>query len=393
MENTEVMHSDATILSTIIANNYKKKLGEKEKIKFSQMYHGIFGDTKIVNILGDCLVDDDQKQTIYRFICCNGLTKKARYLLQENGRHAFYSTNISDKAFEGILKNYDDNNWLEEYDVEKQFDVSNARKMPIIFNYLKKDGSAVTINKECAKAIKSKLEENGIYPSRCVVEGAFRHFAYDTLDDYIKEISDADEKKEPHMTAVTSALIKLIEQKPIILDTTDKIRFAQAYHHEVGDISIMDILENNIDNKEVRGQIVKFMTVNKMSKPAPNYLAKDITSNNFGLSYVKNGINSKSLPLFKFEYNPQNWLEQYDEDMQFKDTPINHHVRRSILCKDKSQFVIDKETARKIKLSLIELDIFPAVCIMGEAFKQIGNKTFSEFTSDVKSLTLKGGRN
>ena len=35
--------------------------------------------------------------------------------------------------------------------------------------------------------------------------------------------------------------------------------------------------------------------------------------------------------------------------MQFKDTPINHHVRRSILCKDKSQFVIDKETARKIK--------------------------------------------
>ena len=81
MENTEVMHSDATILSTIIANNYKKKLGEKEKIEFSQMYHGIFGDTKIVNILGDCLVDDDQKRTIYKLICCNGLTKKARYLL------------------------------------------------------------------------------------------------------------------------------------------------------------------------------------------------------------------------------------------------------------------------------------------------------------------------
>ena len=141
---------------------------------------------------------------------------------------------------------------------------------------------------------------------------------------------------------------------------------------------------------ELRKPIIKFISVNNMRRQNPNCFS-DIKSNSFGINNILTDIAPQSFVTFNYEYDCQNWLEEYDEDKQFEDVNNSHRTINSILCEDGSKFTIDKKTAIKIKSSLIDEGIFPAVCVVKGAFKPTAENDFEQYVKALKKGGIKNG--
>ncbi len=393
MKNTIVERNYGILLEKYIKQNYGiKKLNTEEKVQFSCDYHRIFGNTSIIDIIEENLQNVETKKYILKFIQTNCMTKISKLINEQYSGYIF--TNIG----KTLKKEYDENNWLEEYNEEKEF-TSKGRIKPVYYNYLRKDGSILTIDKDTALQIKNKLIENSIYPSNCTVRSAFKYYANNELEEYINKLKQANINMKDNSLKYdfkimptnddSIALINLIKKSPIKLSNSDKIKFAYQYYNELGNISIIDILEKSINDKELRKPIINFISSNSMRRQQPSRKNIDVKSNTFSINEILKDICPKSFKTFSYEYNYQNWLEEYDEEEQFNDTKNQYHQKISILCKDNTVFTIDKNTARKIKLSLIENEIFPAVCIVKGAFKPVAENTFDQYIKTIKN----GGHN
>ncbi len=395
MKNTIAERNYGILLEKYIKENYGvKKLNAEEKVQFSCDYHRIFGNTSIVDIVEADSLNAEAKKTILKFIQANCMTKISKLINEKCSGYNFVNVSVGKM----LKKEYDENNWLEEYNEELQF-TGKGRTKPVYYKYLQKDGSMLTITKDIALQIKNELAKNSIYPSHCVVKGAFKYYANNELDKYISKLKQADinmkndslkyDFKIMPSNNDSITLINLIKKSPVKLSSSDKIKFAYQYYNELGNVSIIDILEKNINNKELRKQIINFISNNNMRRQQPSCKNIDVKSDTFEISETLKDISPKSFKTFSYEYNYQNWLEEYDEDEQFKDAKNVYHQRVSILCKDNTVFTIDKNTARKIKLSLMENEIFPAVCIVKGAFKPTAENTFDQYVKTIKM----GGHN
>lgn len=402
MKDIKVTENYGILLAKYINENYGYiiKLKGNDKNKFACDYHRMFGDVSIIDILESSLKNEEAKQTIYKFIRTNNLTKSSKINSQIYSTKYSFSTGVLNAgSFANLKRDYFVNNWLEKYDEEKEFAESDKVK-PVFFKFSKKDGSILTIDKEVASKVKNILQENDIYPSKCTVENAFKYYANNKLEQYINDLkkTNMDIKKNSIKYGVKRmpvkedgiTLINLIKQSPVKLTHSDKIVFACQYYDTLGNISIVDILKRNINDVELRKPIIKFISVNNMRRQNPNCFS-DIKSNSFGINNILTDIAPQSFVTFNYEYDCQNWLEEYDEDKQFEDVNNSHRTINSILCEDGSKFTIDKKTAIKIKSSLIDEGIFPAVCVVKGAFKPTAENDFEQYVKALKKGGIKNG--
>lgn len=168
-------------------------------------------------------------------------------------------------------------------------------------------------------------------------------------------------------------LTKIIETYEPKLTHSDKINFAYEYYDILGNLDITDILFKSLDDKTLRKEIYRFICSNSMEKKR----------------HGQTDISIKSFKLFKLNYNRDNWLEPYDEEK------VCHNPKDSI-CVFKvlnsvgDEFVLDKNLAKQLKLSLFEENIFPANIILKEGFRYYANGQFDEFIRKVKSGDVGG---
>lgn len=394
--NNKITENYSILLYDYIFKKYGciKTLSKDEKREFAYNYHRMFNEVPIIEILEASLDNKKVSNTIFRFIRLNYLTKTTKSLYEAYSNGFMLANNkISKATYNEVMRDYDYNNWLEEYNEEVLFNENDRVKKPVFSKFIKSDGSILTIDKEKATLIKNILKENDIFPSKYLVESAFRYYAADNMDEYIKDIkkNKIDVKKistkyqVKHMPTTEDGinLVNLIKKNPVKLTSSDKILFACQYYDTLGNVSLIDVLKNNVDDINLRKTIVKFISINNMKKINPNCGLSD-----FSLYNVTRNI--KSFNILDYEYDYQNWLEEYDEDIQFEIKNKMHPSINSILLKDGTSFTVDKEMAKKIKLSLIDEGIFPAVCIVKGAFKPIAENNFKQY---VKTLKKRGDEN
>ncbi len=394
--NNKITENYSILLYEYITKKYGciKTLNKDEKREFAYNYHRMFNEVPIIEILEAGLDNKEISNTIFKFIRLNYLTKitKSLHEIYSNG-FMIANIKISKATYSEIMRDYDYNNWLEEYNEEVLFNENDRIKKPVFSKFIKDDGSVLTIDKEKATLIKNILKENDIFPSKYLVECAFKYYAADIMNEYMKEIkkNEIDVKEistkyqVKHMPTTEDGinLVNLIKKSPVKLTSSDKILFACQYYDTLGNVSLIDVLKRNVDNVDLRKNIVKFMSVNNMKKVNPNCGLYE-----FGLYNVSRNI--KSFNTLDCEYDYQNWLEEYDEDIQFEIKNKNYPSINSILLKDGTSFTVDKEIAKKIKLSLLEEEIFPAVCIVKGAFKPVAENNFKQY---VKTLKKRGDEN
>lgn len=84
--------------------------------------------------------------------------------------------------------------WLKLYDEEQHHYDDFNRKFPIQYSYIRKDGSTLKVDKSVANTIIGILAENDIPLIDCLVKGGFQAYANETIDDYMSELKQNDNK-------------------------------------------------------------------------------------------------------------------------------------------------------------------------------------------------------
>lgn len=173
-----------------------------------------------------------------------------------------------------------------------------------------------------------------------------------------------------------------IQNLKFTLSPQEKIIFAYKYHELMHGTSIIDILKEIQNNPELSKLISKFIIFNNMLKPYPDSRYEYIQTTPKRIITIERGMGLGIKELIK-EYNHQNWLEPFDEEIIFaaKYPAITSY-------KDKNGNIIsfDKENATKVKLAIINQGIFPARRIVESAYSYVANDSFDEYIKTLKNI-------
>ena len=175
------------------------------------------------------------------------------------------------------------------------------------------------------------------------------------------------------------------------LTSSDKIAFAYDYYNIVSDTSLIDILKQiPKENKESIRTIIKFIVRHNLVKPLPDTTQeyRFIKSTAFYTDINRQRTDLISVTSVIQQYNPQNWLELFDEDTIFAETKTKHPLYRIFMDADGNKIKFDKELSTKVKLAIINQGLTPARCIVEGAYPHIVKGTFQEYTDKIKKKTL-----
>lgn len=175
---------------------------------------------------------------------------------------------------------------------------------------------------------------------------------------------------------------KKIPNLKFTLNPKEKIIFAYQYHDLMHGISIIDILKEIQNNPELSKLISKFIICNNMLKPYPDSRYEYIQTTPKRVITVERGMGLGIKELTK-EYNHQNWLEPFDEEIIFS---AKYPAITSYKDKNGNTISFDKENATKVKLAIVEQGIFPARRIVESAYSYVANGTFNEYIKKLKSI-------
>lgn len=181
-------HSFKKVHSPII----KTKLTKKEKIKFALDYYDTFGEISLLTILQKNASENRElKKIIIEFMARFNLLKpypssEYEYI------NSFSSLNIIDQRIrslnvDGIIREYNYQNWLELFDENAIFEETKA-KHPSIHVYLDNNGNSIKFDKEQASKVKLAIVNEGIIPARCIVENGYPYEAKENLKEYINHL-------------------------------------------------------------------------------------------------------------------------------------------------------------------------------------------------------------
>lgn len=181
-------HSFKKVHSPII----KTKLTKKEKIKFALDYYDTFGEISLLTILQKNASENRElKKIIIEFMARFNLLKpypssEYEYI------NSFSSLNIIDQRIrslnvDGIIREYNYQNWLELFDENAIFEETKA-KHPSIHVYLDNNGNPIKFDKEQASKVKLAIVNEGIIPARCIVENGYPYEAKENLKEYINHL-------------------------------------------------------------------------------------------------------------------------------------------------------------------------------------------------------------
>lgn len=175
-----------------------RKFNLEQKLNFAYMYWKISPDKDILDIYEDILIEKkNNNQELSKNILLQKQKIRNFINVQEIARFSFnnffeeYDMEIISKRIEDA-KNY--GNWLEKYDIEKNFDFSKKFNGPILYSYLIPNGNVVKIDKETATKVIQILEENEIPTADKIVKEGFRYYANDIMDEYIESLHKNDKK-------------------------------------------------------------------------------------------------------------------------------------------------------------------------------------------------------
>ena len=178
--------------------------------------------------------------------------------------------------------------------------------------------------------------------------------------------------------------------RKIQLANSEKIKFACNYYSIMGNISILEVLKA-LDKQDdiLKKEIISFIGRNNLLMPYPNTLNEYIspTSRTYLSEARTKRMNIKSISQ---EYNPQNWLEPYDENAVFLETKTKHPSYHIFIGSNGTPIKFDKNRATQVKLAIMDNEIIPARCIVEGAYQYVAKNEFSKYIKHIK--TLKGDK-
>ena len=174
---------EAGIIEEIVLSLGKldKRLTTEQKIKFL------------------CLIENSgitkSAKQIYTVISNpeNGVSKKYSSLIFFCKRFLGFKNVAARKNYknklhiDGIDMNIYTSKWLMDFDVEKQFHPKKTQ--PSKFSYINDNNEIIEIDETTAQNIISRLKENHIPTKNCVVNEAFKRYAFNDLDNFINELN------------------------------------------------------------------------------------------------------------------------------------------------------------------------------------------------------------
>lgn len=173
--------------------NTRNELSKQTKIIFAYQYHLLFGNTSFIEFLKRSQAPTEIKLFSHFAIENNMLKNLLPDLYYE------FKTSTPKKQIEieyakrlnlkDIIKAYNHQNWLEPFNENEIFAVS-AHKHPQISSFITPNGSKITFDKENATKVKMAIIDQGIFPARCIVEGAYGPVAKNQFAQYIKQVKN-----------------------------------------------------------------------------------------------------------------------------------------------------------------------------------------------------------
>ncbi len=195
------------------------------------------------------------------------------------------------------------------------------------------------------------------------------------LQNMIKETIDAHSFKQAHNRMIKTKLTK-----------NEKIKFAIDYYDTFGEVSLLTILKENANkNTELKKLIIEFMARYNLLKPYPSsefeYIKKisDININD-------QRMRSLNVAGVTREYNYQNWLEPFDENLIFEETKAKHPSIHIYLDNSGMPIKFDKTHASKVKLAIVNQGIIPAKCIVEGAYPYEAKENIEEYIDYLNTL-------
>lgn len=194
------------------------------------------------------------------------------------------------------------------------------------------------------------------------------------ISEIIKEIQQTHTSKQKYSKKIITPL------KP-----DEKNDFACQYYNIMGDTSLIELL-SQIYNKDIqlRKLIISFMIQQNLLKPYPDTIAECFYGNS-KKPLLEPHHQTYSVQKVIREYDYQNWLEPFNENIIFQETKTKHPAYRIYKDKNGNLIKFDKEKATQIKLAIVDHGIFPAKCIVEGAYQYVANDTFNDYIQNLTS--------
>lgn len=191
-------------VSQLLKNSFANSgapFNKKERINFAYKYWNLT-DYEIEDLF--TLIASEMKKDIsfsemhHYYLLLNDLIKFIKK--EKAGASLRYTKGLIEKDIQtiNIAANYskEKGGWLHKYDIEKEFNVDWSKRLslPVYYSYLTKDGGEVKMNYQTVESVLETLNDNNIPLAECIVKNSFHHYAFGTLDDYINNLHDNDEK-------------------------------------------------------------------------------------------------------------------------------------------------------------------------------------------------------
>lgn len=194
------------------------------------------------------------------------------------------------------------------------------------------------------------------------------------LQNMLNEIIKAHSFKQKHSPIVKTKLTK-----------HEKIKFAIDYY-DTFEISLLSVLkENATNNPELKKLIIEFMARFNLLKPYPSS-EFEYTKKLSDINIMDQRMKSLNVAGITREYNYQNWLELFDENIIFEETKVKHPSIHIFLDKKNNPVKFDKDKASKVKLAIVNENIIPARCIVEGAYAYDAKDEMPKYFEYIKSL-------
>ena len=167
----------------------RTKFTKEDKIKFALDYYDKFDQSLLITL--EEVNNKALKRQIIEFMARYGLLKLYPSSEYEHIRKIseleLIDQRIRSLNIANIKREYNHQNWLEPFDENAMFEETKA-KHPYYQYYLDVFDKPVKFDKQKATSVKLAIIDQGIIPSRCIVESAYPYVAKNTFPKYIEYI-------------------------------------------------------------------------------------------------------------------------------------------------------------------------------------------------------------
>ena len=162
-----------------------KPFDKDKKINFAYHYWNINSEdiTDLYNSLAHINTSQtaDMAKTIGEFLDHLNITYIHKLGVNFFNKDIDYIKGVTEK-----IKN--NGNWLSQYNVEREFTKQSQSQFPILYKYIKQDGSIFTIDKNAATNILAIFTSQNVPTAKCIITSSFPYYANDNIDSYIKTL-------------------------------------------------------------------------------------------------------------------------------------------------------------------------------------------------------------